>query len=207
MFANKGPYSQNYGFFSSHVWMWELDYEKSWALKNWCFWIVLEKTLENPLDSKEIKSVNPKGYQPWIFIGRLMLKLKLQYFGYKELNHWKRPWCWERSKAGGEGDDRGWDGWMVSSTQWTRVWVNSRRKWRTGKPGLLLSMGSQSWTQLSTWTTITKTFWRRCYYTYFTHSELRCYPRPLWKISKPGIPTQIYLSYFGLYVFHSVFSL
>ena len=70
MFANKGPYSQNYGFSSSHVWMWELDHEEGWAPKNWCFWIVLEKTLENPLDSKEIKSVNPKGNQPWIFIGK-----------------------------------------------------------------------------------------------------------------------------------------
>ena len=69
-FANKGPSSQNYGFSSSHVWMWELDYEESWVLMNWCFWtVVLEKTLENPLDCK-IKPVNPKGNQSWIFIGR-----------------------------------------------------------------------------------------------------------------------------------------
>ena len=67
----KGPYSQSYGFSSSHVWMWELDYKESWALKNWCFWtVVLEKTLEGPLDWKEIQPVNPKGNQPWIFIGR-----------------------------------------------------------------------------------------------------------------------------------------
>ena len=70
-FANKGPYSQSYGFFSSHVWMWELDHKEGWALKNWCFWIVvLEKTLEHHSDYKEIKPVSPKGNQPWIFIER-----------------------------------------------------------------------------------------------------------------------------------------
>ena len=70
-FANKGPSSQNYGFSSGHVWMWELDYKESWAQKNWCFWtVVLEKTLESPLDSKEIQPLHPKGNQSWIFIGR-----------------------------------------------------------------------------------------------------------------------------------------
>ena len=70
-FANKGPSSQGYGFSSSHVWMWELDCEESWALKNWCFWtVVLEKTLESPLDCKEIQPVHPKGDQSWVFIGR-----------------------------------------------------------------------------------------------------------------------------------------
>ena len=70
-FADKGPSSQSYGFSSSHVWMWELDCEESWALKNWCFWtVVLEKTLESPLNGKEIKPVHPKGNQSWIFIGR-----------------------------------------------------------------------------------------------------------------------------------------
>ena len=70
-FANKDPCSQSYGFSSSHVWMWELDYKESWAPKNWCFWtVVLEKTLESPLDRKEIKPVNPKGNQSWILIGR-----------------------------------------------------------------------------------------------------------------------------------------
>ena len=71
-FANKGLYSQSYDFSSSHVWMWELDHKKGWPLKNWCFQIlVLEKTLESPWDCKEIKSVNPKGNQPWIFTGRI----------------------------------------------------------------------------------------------------------------------------------------
>ena len=70
-FANKGLYSQSYGFSSSHVQMWELDHKEGWALKNWCFLIVvLEKTTESPLYSKEIKPVHPKGNQPWIFIGR-----------------------------------------------------------------------------------------------------------------------------------------
>ena len=70
-FADKGPSSQSCGFFSSHVWMWELDHKEDWALKNWCFWtLVLEKTLESPLDCNEIKPVNPKGNQTWIFIGR-----------------------------------------------------------------------------------------------------------------------------------------
>ena len=82
-FANKGPSSQSYGFLRSHVWMWELDHKESWALKNWCFWtVVLEKTLESPLDCKEIQTVHPKGNQTWIFIGRTDLKLKLQYFGH-----------------------------------------------------------------------------------------------------------------------------
>ena len=71
-FANKGLSSQGYGFSSSHVWMWELDYKESWVPKNWCFWTVeLEKTLESPLDCKEIQPVNPKGNQSWIFVGRI----------------------------------------------------------------------------------------------------------------------------------------
>ena len=82
-FANKGPSSQGHSFSSSHVWMWELDYKESWAQKNWCFWnVVLEKSLERPLDCKDIQPVHPKGNQPWIFIGRTMLKQKLQYFGH-----------------------------------------------------------------------------------------------------------------------------
>ena len=70
-FANKGPFGQSYGFSSGHVWMWELDCEESWAPKNWCFWtVVLEKTLESPLDCKEIQPAHPKGDQSWVFIGR-----------------------------------------------------------------------------------------------------------------------------------------
>ena len=97
-----------------HVWMWELDYKESWALKIWCFWtVVLEKTLENPLDCKEIQPFRPKGNQSWISIGRTDAEaetLNTLATLCEELTHWKRPWCWERLKAGGEGDDRGWDG-------------------------------------------------------------------------------------------------
>ena len=83
-----------------------------------------------------------------------MLKLKLQYFGHwcEELTHLERPWCWERLKAGGKGDNRGWDGWIASSTQWTWVWVDSGIWWWTGRPGMLWFMGLQSWTRLSDWT-------------------------------------------------------
>ena len=91
-----------------------------------------------------------------------MLKLKLQYLAtwWEELTHWKRPWCWERLKVGGEGDDRGWDGWMASPTQWTWVWVNSGSWWWTGKPGVLQSLGSQrvrhDWVTELNWKAIKK---------------------------------------------------
>ena len=124
-FANKGVYSQSYGFSSSHIWMWELGYKESWALKNWWFWtVMLEMTFESPLDCKEIQPVHPKGNRLEYSLEGLILKLKLPYFGHlmwEKLTQWKRPWCWERLKVGGEGDDRGWDGWMVSLTQWTCV--------------------------------------------------------------------------------------
>ena len=82
-FDNKGPYSQSCGFSSSHVWIWELGHKEGWMLKNWCFQaVVLEKTFESPLDSKEIKPVNPKEINPGYSLGGLMLKLKLQSFGH-----------------------------------------------------------------------------------------------------------------------------
>ena len=151
-FVNK---SQGYGFSSSHVWIWELDYKESWEPKNWCFWIVvLEKSLESPLDSKEIQPVHPKGNQSWIFIGRTDAEAETLTLAtwWEELTHLKRPWCWERLNEGGEGDDRGWDGWMASLTPWTWVWVNSGSCWWTGRPGVLQSMGSQRVTLLSDWT-------------------------------------------------------
>ena len=95
-------------------------------------------------DYKEIQPVHSKGNQSWIFTEGLMLKMKLQYFRLMQrTDSLKRPWCWERLKAGGEGDDRRWDGWMASPTQWTWVWVSSGSWWWTGKPGVLQSMGSQ----------------------------------------------------------------
>ena len=134
--ANKEPSSQSSGFSNSHVWMWELDCKENWVPKNWCFWtVVLEKTLESPLDCKEIKLVHPKGNQSCLFIGRTDAEVETPIL-------WQRPWWWERLKAGGEGD-KGWDGWMTSLTQWTWIWASSRSWWWTGKPGMLQSMGLQ----------------------------------------------------------------
>ena len=91
----------------------ELNYKESWASKIWCFWIlVLEKTLESPLDSKEIQPGHPKGNQSWIFIGRTDAETPNTLATWCEgLTHLKRPWCWERLKLAGEGDNRGWNGW------------------------------------------------------------------------------------------------
>ena len=115
-FVNKGPSSQSYSFSSSHVWICELDHKESWRTKNWCFQIVvIEKTFESPLDCKETKPVLPKRNQSWIFIGRTDAEAETAILW--PLTHWKRPWCWERLKAEGEGDDKGWDGWMASPTQ------------------------------------------------------------------------------------------
>ena len=114
-FADKGPYSQSYGFSSSHVWMWELGNKKGWAPKNWCLWTVaLEKTLKSLLDSKEIKPVNPKGNQPWIFIGKTDAETSSNTLGTgcEELTHWKRPQYWEKLKAGGGGEMVGWYHWL-----------------------------------------------------------------------------------------------
>ena len=113
-----------------------------------CFWtVVLEKTLESPLDSKEAKSISPKGNQPWIFIGRTDAEAEAPMLWPPNAKirptHWKRPWCWERLKAG-EGDDRGWDGWMASPILWTWVWASFGSWWWTGKPGVLQFTGSQT---------------------------------------------------------------
>ena len=128
-FTNKDPSSQSYGFSSRHVWMWELDHKEGWAPKNWCIQtVVLQKTLESPLDNKEIKSVNPKGNQHSTFPGRSDAEAEAPVLWppeYKEPTHWKRLWCWERMRPGAERGDRGWDGWMASSIQWTWVWAHS----------------------------------------------------------------------------------
>ena len=140
--------------------MWEVDYKQSWAPKNWCFWtVVLEKTLESPLDCKDIQPVHSRGDKPWVFFGRNEAKAETPITlatSCKELTHWKRLWCWEVLGAGGEGDDRGWDGWMASPTRWTWVWVNSGSCWWTGRPGVLQFMGSQrvghDWATELNWT-------------------------------------------------------
>ena len=98
------------------------------------------------LGQQGIKSVSSKGNQPWIFNGRTNTKAEAPILwppDAKSPTHWKRPWCWEKLRTGRESDERGWDGWMASSTQWTWVSVNSGRQWRTGEPGVLQSMGSQ----------------------------------------------------------------
>ena len=156
-FAIKGPSSQGYGFSSSHVWMWELDCEESWVPENWCFWtVVLEKTLESPLDCKEIRPVHPKVDQSWVFFGRTDANAATPILWPphgKSWLIWKRPWCWEGLGAGGEGDNRGWDGWMTSLTRCTWVWVDSGSWWWTSRPGMLRFMGSQrvacNWTELN----------------------------------------------------------
>ena len=115
----------------------EFNHKEGWAPKNWGFrTVVLEKTLESHLDSKEIKPGNPEGNQSWIFLGRTDAEAEVPIL-------WPPDWCWERLKAGGERDDSGWDGWMILLTQWTWVWASSGRWWRTGKPGVLQSMGLQ----------------------------------------------------------------
>ena len=138
--------------------MWELGYRESWVPKKWCFWsVVLEKTLESSLGSKEIKPVHPRGNHYLIFTGRTDDEAEtpvLWTTWCKELTHLKRSWCWERLKAGGEGDERGWDHWTASPTGWTWVWASSGSWWRTGKPGVLAAAHgiAKSQTRLSNWT-------------------------------------------------------
>ena len=109
------------------------EHRRSDAFELWCW----RRLFESPLDYKEIKPVSPKGNQSWSW------NFHVLGTWWEKLIHWKRPWCWERLKAGGEEDDRGWDGCMASLTWWTWVWANSGRWWRTGKPGVLLSTGLQ----------------------------------------------------------------
>ena len=142
--------------------MWELDCEESWAQKNWCFWtVVLEKTVESPLDCKEIQPVHPKADQSWVLIGRTDAEAEtpILWPPHAELTRWERPWNWEGLGAGGEGDNRGWDGWMASLTRWVWVWVNSGSWWWTGRPGVLQIMGSQrvghDWVTELNWTELT----------------------------------------------------
>ena len=138
--------------------LWELDHKEGWTLKNWCFQTVVLKTLESPLDSKEIQPVHPKGSQPWIFIGRTDGEAEAPILWPPDSKSWslKRPWCWEWLKRGGEGQDRGRDGWMASLTWWTWVWAHSGSWWWTGKLGVLQSLGLQrvrhdwvNWTELN----------------------------------------------------------
>ena len=163
-FANKGPYSQSYGFSSNHVQMWELGHKEVWAPENWSFRImVLEKAFESPLDCK-IKPVDPKGDQPWIFIRKTDAKVEAPILWPPDVKSQligKRPWCWERLKAEGKEEGRGWDGCMASLTQWPWVWGNSNFHCLEDSEGQgSLVCGSpwvtKSQTQLSSWTTTTR---------------------------------------------------
>ena len=145
-FANKGLSSQNYGFSNSHVWMWEVDHKEGWKPKYWSFWtVLLEKTLESPLDSKEIQPVNPKGNQSRIFIAKAHTKAETTILWSPDVKNWligKDP---DTGKDWRQEEKRmtGWDGWIASLTWWTLVWVNSGSWWWTGKPGMLQSIWSQ----------------------------------------------------------------
>ena len=145
-FAEKGLSSQSYGFYSSHVWMWELGHKESWVLKNWCFWtVVLEKTLESPLDCKEIQLVNPKGNQSWIFIGGNWC------WGWRSNTF--TTWC--KDGLIGKDLDAGKEWWQEEKglTEYEKLDgitdsmdISLNKLWemgRTGKPGMLQSMGSQ----------------------------------------------------------------
>ena len=129
----------------------KVEHQRIDAFKLWCWRRLLRVPWTTWRSNQPIlNEINPEYSSEG-----LVLKLKLQYFGYwcEEVTDWKRPWCWERLKVGGEGADRGWDGWMASPTWWTWVWVSLGSCWWTGKPGVLQSMRSQRvWARLSDWT-------------------------------------------------------
>ena len=158
-FANKCPSSQGYGFSCGHVWMWELDCEESWVPKNWCFWtVVLGKTLESPMDCKEIQPVHSKGDKLWVFFGRTDAKVETPVLWPPHAKSWligkdsdAGRACGQEEKGTTEDEMAGWHHW-----QWTWVWVNSRNWWWTGRPGMLQLMGSQrvrhDWAAELNWT-------------------------------------------------------
>ena len=155
-FANKGPSSQGYGFSGGHVWMWELDCEESWAPKSWCFWtVVLEKTLESPLDCKETQPVNPKGNQSWIFIGRIFPEAETPILWPPDAKNrliGKDPdagkdWRWEE-KGMTEDEMVGWHHWLSGhELSRLRELVMDSEAWRAAVHGV-----TKRWTRLKDWT-------------------------------------------------------
>ena len=144
-------------FFSSHVWIWELDYKESWAPKNWCIWtMALEKALESPLDGKGIQPVHPKGDQSWIFVARTDAEAETPILWPPDAKKWLigrdpdagKDWRWEE-KGTTEEEMVGWHHWLgrhefESAAELVMIYI--------GKSGMLQSMGLQSWTRLSDWT-------------------------------------------------------
>ena len=164
-FTNKGPSGQSYGFSSSHVWMWELDYKESWALKNWCFWtVVLEKILENPLDCKEIKPVNAKGNQSWIFTGKTDAEAETPILCPPDVKNWligKDPDAgkdWRQEEKGTTEDEV--VGWHHHSMDMNlskfRELMMDREAWCAVVHGV-----AKRRTQLSDWTELIKVPWLR----------------------------------------------
>ena len=144
--TNKRPSGQNGGFSSSHIWMWELDYKESWAAENWCFWnVVLERTLESPLDCKEIQPVHPNGDQSWVFIGRIDVEAETPILWSPDAMSWligkdlDSGEDWRQEKGTTKDEMVGWH----HRLNHRRVWVESKSWWWTGRPGVLWFMGSQ----------------------------------------------------------------
>ena len=151
-FADNGPSSQSYGFSSSHVWMWELDYKEIWGLKNWCFWtVVLEKTLGSPLDCKEIKPINPKGNQSWIFIGKTEAEVEAPKLWPPDAKNW----VMEKTLMLGKIEGRRRRGWRRARWHHSMDKSVSKLLESMDREGLHAAVHgiARSQTRLSEWTT------------------------------------------------------
>ena len=161
-FADKGPSGQSYSFSSSHVWMWELDYKENWVQKNWCFWtVVLEKTLQSPLDCKEIQPINPKGNQSWLVIGRTEAEGEVSILWPPDAKNWvtgKDPDAgkdWRQEKDMTKDEMIGWHHWLNGrESEQALVIVKDGEAWCAAVHGV-----AKSWTWLGNWTATTGACW------------------------------------------------